>query len=65
MVVYRALAIIGDAAHVISPMTGSDFTTGVDDAMLLANMLASGQENEPISSIFLNIILEDCHLFRP
>ena len=49
---YGALAIIGDAAHVISPMTGRGFATGVDDAMLLANMLANRQENEPISSIF-------------
>jgi len=35
-----ALAIVGDAAHVVSPMTGSGFATGVEDAAVLAELLA-------------------------
>ncbi|PLQ00493.1 salicylate hydroxylase [Cupriavidus pauculus] len=43
------LAIIGDAAHVVSPMTGRGFATGVEDAAVLSNMLADRNVNEPIS----------------
>lgn len=35
-----ALAIVGDAAHVMSPMTGSGYATAVDDAAILARLLA-------------------------
>jgi 2-polyprenyl-6-methoxyphenol hydroxylase-like FAD-dependent oxidoreductase len=45
-----ALAIIGDAAHVVSPMTGSGFATGVEDAAVLAHMLTGLRENEPVSA---------------
>jgi 2-polyprenyl-6-methoxyphenol hydroxylase-like FAD-dependent oxidoreductase len=31
--------MIGDAAHVVSPMTGRGFSTGVDDARVLASLL--------------------------
>lgn len=41
------LAIIGDAAHVVSPMTGRGFLTGVEDAGLLARVLA---ERDPEAS---------------
>lgn len=44
------LAIVGDAAHVVSPMTGSGFASGVDDAAVLARMLAERNEEEPISA---------------
>ncbi|KAA1004902.1 salicylate hydroxylase [Paraburkholderia panacisoli] len=45
-----ALAIIGDAAHVVSPMTGQGFATGVEDAAMLAKMLADRRTNEPVST---------------
>lgn len=45
-----ALAIIGDAAHVVSPMTGSGFATGVEDAAVLAKLLTERHENEAIST---------------
>lgn len=44
-----ALAIVGDAAHVVSPMTGRGFATGVEDAAVLAAMLADRRANEPVS----------------
>ncbi|WP_291591323.1 FAD-dependent monooxygenase [Comamonas sp. UBA7528] len=45
------LALVGDAAHVVSPMTGSGFATGVDDATVLAWLLATRSENESMSAI--------------
>lgn len=45
-----ALAIVGDAAHVVSPMTGRGFATGVKDAAVLARMLADRRTNEPVSA---------------
>jgi 2-polyprenyl-6-methoxyphenol hydroxylase-like FAD-dependent oxidoreductase len=45
-----ALAIVGDAAHVVSPMTGRGFATGVEDALVLAKMLAARPANEPVSA---------------
>ncbi|SDZ71361.1 2-polyprenyl-6-methoxyphenol hydroxylase [Variovorax sp. YR266] len=45
-----ALAIVGDAAHVVSPMTGRGFATGVEDAAVLARMLAQRRANEPASA---------------
>ncbi len=44
-----ALAIVGDAAHVVSPMTGRGFATGVEDAAALASLLADRRGNEPVS----------------
>lgn len=43
------IAIIGDAAHVVSPMTGRGFVTSVEDAEALARVLAESPPNEPIS----------------
>lgn len=45
-----ALAIVGDAAHVVSPMTGRGFATGVEDAATLAHMLADRRANESVAS---------------
>ncbi|MDM0040007.1 FAD-dependent monooxygenase [Variovorax sp. J22G21] len=45
-----ALAIVGDAAHVVSPMTGRGFATGVEDAAVLAQMLADRRADEPVST---------------
>jgi len=44
------LAIVGDAAHVITPMTGSGFAAGVEDATVLAQMLAGRSAGEPASA---------------
>jgi len=41
------LAILGDAAHVASPMTGRGFVTGVGDAHELARQLAGIKANDP------------------
>ena len=46
-----SLAILGDAAHVLSPMTGSGYATGVEDAALLAKMLAQRNGPEPLSAL--------------
>lgn len=46
-----ALAIIGDAAHVVSPMTGRGFLTGVEDAAVLARMLADRSADEPVAAV--------------
>lgn len=43
-----ALAIIGDAAHVVSPMTGRGFLTGVEDAAVLAQILADRPATEAL-----------------
>nr|WP_312987060.1 FAD-dependent monooxygenase [Comamonas koreensis] len=43
-------AIVGDAAHVMSPMTGSGFASGVEDAAVLARMLAERKEGEQTSA---------------
>jgi 2-polyprenyl-6-methoxyphenol hydroxylase-like FAD-dependent oxidoreductase len=45
-----ALAIVGDAAHVVSPMTGRGFATGVEDAAVLARLLAGRRADEPVSA---------------
>ncbi|CAI0942236.1 FAD-dependent monooxygenase [Serratia ficaria] len=47
-----ALAIVGDAAHVVSPMTGRGYLTGVEDAAMLAQMLSQRASDEPISTVF-------------
>jgi len=43
-------ALVGDAAHVVSPMTGSGFATGVEDAALLSRALADRPADEPVSA---------------
>jgi 2-polyprenyl-6-methoxyphenol hydroxylase-like FAD-dependent oxidoreductase len=40
--VHGGFAIIGDAAHVVSPMTGRGFTTALEDADAVAACLANG-----------------------
>ncbi|WP_316546296.1 FAD-dependent monooxygenase [Klebsiella oxytoca] len=45
-----ALAMIGDAAHVVSPMTGRGYLTGVEDAMVLAQELAKRKPDVPLSA---------------
>lgn len=40
------LAIIGDAAHVVSPMTGRGYLTGVEDAGRLAQALAENADQD-------------------
>jgi 2-polyprenyl-6-methoxyphenol hydroxylase-like FAD-dependent oxidoreductase len=47
---HGALAIVGDAAHVVSPMTGRGFATAVEDAAALSRMLANRRPNEPVSA---------------
>jgi 2-polyprenyl-6-methoxyphenol hydroxylase-like FAD-dependent oxidoreductase len=46
-----ALAIVGDAAHAVSPMTGRGFVAGVEDASVLAKLLAERQAHEPVSAV--------------
>lgn len=45
------LALVGDAAHVVTPMTGSGFATAVDDAITLSSLLAAHNPGESISSV--------------
>jgi len=44
------LAIIGDAAHVVTPMTGRGYMTGMEDAVVLAQMLAARLADEPVAA---------------
>ncbi|WP_029413797.1 FAD-dependent monooxygenase [Acidovorax radicis] len=44
------LALVGDAAHTVSPMTGSGFAAAVDDAVVLARMLAERPSSERFSA---------------
>jgi 2-polyprenyl-6-methoxyphenol hydroxylase-like FAD-dependent oxidoreductase len=44
------LAIIGDAAHAVSPMTGSGFASSVEDAATLARMLAEKPTDQSIAT---------------
>jgi 2-polyprenyl-6-methoxyphenol hydroxylase-like FAD-dependent oxidoreductase len=46
-----ALAIVGDAAHVVSPMTGRGFATGVEDAIVLADLLMRRDRNERVADV--------------
>jgi 2-polyprenyl-6-methoxyphenol hydroxylase-like FAD-dependent oxidoreductase len=43
------LAIIGDAAHAVSPMTGSGFASSVEDAATLSQMLAEKLADESVA----------------
>ncbi|MGP0125449.1 FAD-dependent monooxygenase [Pseudomonas bubulae] len=45
------LAILGDAAHVISPMTGRGLLTGMEDASTLAQLLASRNPKGSFASV--------------
>jgi 2-polyprenyl-6-methoxyphenol hydroxylase-like FAD-dependent oxidoreductase len=45
-----ALAIVGDAAHSVSPMTGRGFAASVGDASVLAQLLAKRREDEPVAN---------------
>ena len=51
------LAIVGDAAHVVSPMTGSGFASGVDDAAVLARSLAQRLRGGPVSVSYTHLTL--------
>jgi 2-polyprenyl-6-methoxyphenol hydroxylase-like FAD-dependent oxidoreductase len=42
------VAIIGDAAHTVSPMTGSGFASAVEDAAALARLLVENSANESV-----------------
>ena len=44
------LAIIGDAAHVVSPMTGSGFASAVQDAAALAQILADAPADQSVEA---------------
>jgi len=45
------MAIIGDAAHVLSPMTGSGYATAVDDAVLLSGLLSRADASDSASAL--------------
>lgn len=45
-----AMAIIGDAAHVVTPMTGRGYLTGMEDALVLAQKLATRAADEPVAA---------------
>lgn len=45
------LAILGDAAHVVSPMTGRGFKTGVEDAATLSHMLATMDNSDTLAAV--------------
>ncbi|WP_423199763.1 MULTISPECIES: FAD-dependent monooxygenase [unclassified Cupriavidus] len=42
------LAIVGDAAHVLSPMTGSGYASGVEDAFYLSELLSKADPALPM-----------------
>jgi len=44
------LAVIGDAAHVVSPMTGRGYLTGVEDAEILGQSLADIRYDGDVSA---------------
>jgi 2-polyprenyl-6-methoxyphenol hydroxylase-like FAD-dependent oxidoreductase len=44
------LAVLGDAAHAVSPMTGSGFASAVEDAAALARVLSQKPNNESVAS---------------
>ena len=46
-----SLAILGDAAHVLSPMTGSGYAAGVEDATLLSEMLSQWDRSEQLPAL--------------
>ncbi|WP_261998128.1 FAD-dependent monooxygenase [Stenotrophomonas sp. Ste96] len=48
------LAVIGDAAHVVSPMTGRGYLTGVEDAEILGQSLADTQHFRDVPAALAN-----------
>lgn len=58
------LAIIGDAAHVVSPMTGRGFLTGVEDGGLLARILADRQPGNRAFKHYNNMNGFGCRSWR-
>jgi 2-polyprenyl-6-methoxyphenol hydroxylase-like FAD-dependent oxidoreductase len=59
-----ALAIVGDAAHSVSPMTGRGFASGVEDALLLARLLSARPVQETVSTVFARYERERLPLVR-
>jgi len=50
--VHGRLALMGDAAHVATPMTGNGFATAANDALVLAEYLDEGAlRDEPIAAL--------------
>ncbi|ENY77156.1 salicylate hydroxylase Nah [Pseudomonas putida TRO1] len=45
------MAIIGDAAHVITPMTGRGLLTGMEDASTVAHLLARRSPGETLATV--------------
>ena len=45
-----SLAIVGDAAHVVSPMSGRGYATAVEDAAVLGDMLIHRKGDEPVAA---------------
>lgn len=45
------LAIIGDAAHGVSPMTGAGYATGAEDAAILSDMLSKRAAAETLPAL--------------
>ncbi|WP_265183376.1 FAD-dependent monooxygenase [Pseudomonas putida] len=45
------LAILGDAAHVIWPMTGRGLLTGMEDASILAQLLETRNPKDSFASV--------------
>jgi 2-polyprenyl-6-methoxyphenol hydroxylase-like FAD-dependent oxidoreductase len=48
-----AFAIIGDAAHCMSPMTGSGYASGVEDAAYLASVLSARSASDSVGEMLL------------
>lgn len=46
--VMGSLAVIGDAAHAVSPMTGSGFASSVADAVALSQAISARRSNGPM-----------------
>lgn len=47
---HGAMAIVGDAAQLISPMTGRGYLTSEEDARELSHELAKLKSDEPIAN---------------
>ena len=45
------IVLIGDAAHVASPVTERGFATGMEDAAVLAALMAKGQGHEYVETL--------------
>jgi 2-polyprenyl-6-methoxyphenol hydroxylase-like FAD-dependent oxidoreductase len=58
------LAIIGDAAHTVSPMTGSGFASAVEDAAALARLLADSSDGKSVKDALARYELARLHFSR-